>query len=114
MPGRSVRPGTKRWGAGSRFSPTKPLPTSPDRPRPKIVRARPEATWLTAKTTVSSANSSRHQGADGQDARQGADERRARHVGGREAAGRAHHHHALDAEVQHARSLGHEFADARR
>jgi len=36
-------------------SPTKPAPISPDRPMPKIVSARPAATWLTASPSVSPA-----------------------------------------------------------
>ena len=41
------------------------------------------------------------------------DEGRAGEIGAREAAGRAHDHHALDAEIEHARALDHEFAGRR-
>src|SRR5208283_3378678 len=36
-------------------SPTNPAPISPDRPIPKMVSARPAATWLTASPSVSAA-----------------------------------------------------------
>src|ERR1700722_12031129 len=39
-------------GAGTIFSPTKPAPIRPDRPMPRIVSARPVATWLTARPSV--------------------------------------------------------------
>src|SRR5882757_2024688 len=39
-------------------SPTKPAPIRPDRPIPRIVSARPEATWLTARPSVIRANTS--------------------------------------------------------
>src|SRR5882724_9083387 len=50
--GISVRPGMYRCGAGVIFSPTKPAPIRPDRPMPRIVSARPVATWLTARPSV--------------------------------------------------------------
>src|SRR6266436_5307457 len=50
--GMSVRPGMYRCGAGVIFSPTKPAPIRPDRPMPRIVSARPVATWLTARPSV--------------------------------------------------------------
>src|SRR5229473_4684389 len=50
--GMSVRPGMWRCGAGVIFSPTKPAPIRPDRPMPRIVSARPVATWLTARPSV--------------------------------------------------------------
>src|SRR6516164_8969689 len=48
----SVRPGIWRWGAGVMRSPTNPAPIRPDRPTPRIVKARPVATWLTASPSV--------------------------------------------------------------
>src|SRR6202171_4573230 len=50
--GISVRPGMRRCAAGVIFSPTKPAPIRPDRPMPRIVSARPVATWLTARPSV--------------------------------------------------------------
>src|ERR1700743_1317196 len=50
--GLGVRPGIYRCGAGVIRSPTKPAPISPDRPIPKIVSARPDATWLTARPSA--------------------------------------------------------------
>src|ERR1700687_387620 len=50
--GISVRPGMRRCGAGVILSPTKPAPIRPDSPMPRIVSARPEATWLTASPSV--------------------------------------------------------------
>src|SRR5260370_7715703 len=47
-----VRPGMKKCGAGVIFPPTKPAPIRPDRPMPRIVSARPVATWLTARPSV--------------------------------------------------------------
>src|ERR1700730_13962445 len=47
-----VRPGMGRRGAGTIFSPTKPAPIRPDSPTPRIVSARPVATWLTARPSV--------------------------------------------------------------
>src|SRR3954470_3971945 len=38
--------------------PTKPAPISPDRPTPKMVSARPVATWLTARPSAISAKTS--------------------------------------------------------
>src|SRR5882757_1210934 len=54
--GRSVRPGMYRCGAGVIFSPTKPAPIRPERPMPRMVSARPAATWLTASPSVNNAN----------------------------------------------------------
>src|SRR5258708_7742649 len=48
----SVSPGIWRCGAGVILSPTKPAPIRPDRPIPRIVSARPVATWLTARPSV--------------------------------------------------------------
>ncbi len=45
------------------------------------------------------------------DAREDPDIGRARHLRGGEGKHGAHHHHALDAEVQHARAFGDEFAE---
>src|SRR5260221_4500768 len=50
--GISVRPGMRRCGAGVILSPTKPAPIRPDSPMPRIVSARPVATWLTARPRV--------------------------------------------------------------
>src|SRR5229473_2330 len=50
--GMSVRPGMWRCGAVVILSPTKPAPIRPDRPMPRIVSARPVATWLTARPSV--------------------------------------------------------------
>src|SRR5580692_1190623 len=51
----SVRPGMVRCGAGVIRSPTKPAPIRPEMPMPRIVKARPVATWLTARPSVISA-----------------------------------------------------------
>src|SRR6266478_1474412 len=56
--GISVRPGIPRCGAGVIRSPTKPAPIRPDTPMPRMVSARPVATWLTARPSVISANTS--------------------------------------------------------
>src|SRR6202161_902235 len=50
--GMSVRPGMKRCGAALIRSPTKPAPISPERPTPRMVKASPVATWLTASPSV--------------------------------------------------------------
>src|SRR3979490_731772 len=50
--GMSVSPGMWRCGAGVILSPTKPAPIRPDSPMPRIVSARPVATWLTARPSV--------------------------------------------------------------
>src|SRR6202022_3278458 len=50
--GISVRTGMRRCGAVVIFSPTKRAPIRPDRPMPRIVSARPVATWLTARPSV--------------------------------------------------------------
>src|SRR5882724_10492035 len=42
----------RRCGAVVMRSPTKPAPIRPDRPTPRIVNARPVATWLTASPSV--------------------------------------------------------------
>ena len=47
-----------RCGAGAIRSPTKPAPIRPDSPTPKMVSARPVATWLTASPSVSAAKTS--------------------------------------------------------
>src|SRR3984885_2751816 len=51
----SVRPGMLRCGAGVILSPTKPAPIRPERPTPRMVKASPVATWLTARPSVISA-----------------------------------------------------------
>ena len=76
---------------------------------PRMVSARPVATWLTASPSVISAKISDISDAGG-DAAQRADDDRAGEPGAAKAAGRAHDHHALDAEVEHAGAFGHEFA----
>src|SRR5580704_7363353 len=53
--GMPVRPGMVRCGAGAMRSPTKPAPIRPDNPMPRMVSARPVATWLTASPSVISA-----------------------------------------------------------
>src|SRR3954465_4316735 len=53
--GISVRPGIYRCGASEIFSPTKREPIRPERPMPRMVSARPVATWLTASPSVISA-----------------------------------------------------------
>ena len=55
----------------------------------------------------------RRQRRTGEDAAQRADQRRSAQIGAGEAAGRAHDHHALDAEIEHARALDHQFARRR-
>src|SRR5246127_4062152 len=55
MSGMSVRPGMLRCAAGVMRSPTKPAPIRPDNPTPRMVSARPVATWLTARPSVISA-----------------------------------------------------------
>src|SRR5882724_928192 len=50
--GMSVRPGMRSFPAGVIFSPTKRAPIRPDRPTPRMVSARPVATWLTASPSV--------------------------------------------------------------
>src|SRR5258707_7728567 len=56
--GISVRPGMRRCGAGAIRSPTKPAPIRPDSPMPRMVSARPVATWFTARPSVIAANTS--------------------------------------------------------
>ena len=74
--------------------------------------ARPEATWLALRTTVRRPNrAERARPAAGPGRR--AHQRRAGLHRHREAGGRAQHHHALDAEVEHAGALGDEFAERR-
>src|SRR5947209_188123 len=51
----SVRPGIVRCAAGVMRSPTKPAPIRPDRPTPRMVSAKPDATWLTASPSAISA-----------------------------------------------------------
>src|ERR1700761_3712716 len=50
--GMPVRPGRSRCPAGVMRSPVKRAPISPDNPVPRMVSARPEATWLTARPRV--------------------------------------------------------------
>ncbi len=52
----------------------------------------------------------RRQGRAGENAAQRADQRRPRHIGAGEAAGRADDHHSLDAEIEHAGTLDHQLA----
>ena len=54
--GRSLRPGTCSFGMPGPGTPTKASPISAERPRPKRVSARPEATWLATNTRVRSEN----------------------------------------------------------
>src|SRR6266404_3907217 len=56
MNGKPVRIGMSRLGAEVIFSPTKPAPIRPERPMPRMVSARPAATWLTASPSVNNAN----------------------------------------------------------
>src|SRR5580692_6249243 len=51
-PGRSVRNGKLRCCTSTIFSPTKPAPIRPESPTPRMVSARPVATWLTARPSV--------------------------------------------------------------
>src|ERR1700759_2682910 len=50
--GISVKPGICRCAAGVILSPTNPAPIRPDSPTPRMVRAKPVATWLTARPSV--------------------------------------------------------------
>src|SRR5579885_1237928 len=52
----SESPATCSFGAGSRRAPTKPAPASPEIPMPRMVSARPEATWFAASPSTISAN----------------------------------------------------------
>src|SRR6516225_9652218 len=52
------RPEMSRCAAGVMRSPTKPAPIRPERPTPRMVKARPVATWLTASPSVISAKAS--------------------------------------------------------
>ena len=85
---------------------------SPESPRPRSVSARPVATWLETRMSVRTPNSAamRHTGSDGCEIRR---DRGAGEEGCAEAADRAHHHHALDAEIEDARAFGHQFAQRR-
>ena len=77
---------------------------------PKIVSARPVATWFASSESVSTPNASAIRSAGeraGGDAEPGA----AGGHGDREGGHRAGQHHALDAEVEHARLLDHELAE---
>ena len=79
---------------------------------PKMVKARPVATWLASSVRVStpkpSAITSPAAGA-GEDPQRGA----AGDDGNAEGGDGAHQHHALDAEVEDAGLLDHQFAERR-
>ena len=98
--------------------PTKPAPISDERPMPKIVSARPVATWLEPSVSTSTANSI-DEAAPARAAHEDAEPRRQRadavaiSQGDGEAGHRADQHHALDAEIEHAALLDHEFAGRR-
>ena len=94
--------------------PTKPAPIRALRPMPKIVRARPVATWLASRVSVSTAKISASAACPpGPPA---AMPRMALPVRQRdgEAGDGADQHHALDTEIEHAGALHHELADRRR
>ena len=77
-----------------------------------MVSARPAATWLARKLKARKPNSAakvaaRHgRGSDRQRQAAGL-------AGGRKGRKGANHHHALDAQIEHAGSLGNEFAGCR-
>src|SRR3954447_2591292 len=50
------KPGISSLGIVSRLLPTKPAPISSERPSPRMVSARPDATWLAASHSVMKAN----------------------------------------------------------
>src|SRR4029079_13545136 len=106
----SVRPGMERCIAGLMRSPTKPAPIRPDRPMPRMVSARPVATWLTASPSAISAKitdiavraTEPERLCAGHIPNPRATKVGAGRPGPAKAAGRADDHHAFDAEVEHA------------
>ena len=79
---------------------------------PRMVSARPVATWLTASPSVSAPKTA-DIATPATMPQQRADQGRAGEIGAGKAAGRAHDHHALDAEIEHAGALDDEFAGRR-
>ena len=90
--------------------PTKLSPIMPERPRPRMVSDRPVATWLVATLSVRNPNSSENTAPARMPASTPSQGEPVSRRGG-EAADRAHDHHALDAEIEHAGALDDEFAE---
>ena len=89
--------------------PTKLSPIMPERPRPSSVSARPVATWLVTSVSVRKPNSSENS-APTMIAANDAEPGRAGGERDGETGHRAHDHHALDAEVEHAGALDDQLA----
>ena len=99
----SLRPGIRMDQSASRASPEWLLPTNALKPTPKIVRARPEATWLATRVIVRKAKTSAipvpRQQSDTDPEPRAAGLRRYR-----EGRDRTYEHHAFHAEVKDSRS----------
>ena len=100
------------FGSGGDGAADKAGAEQPDRPTPKRVSARPVATWLAASVSVSSAKSAASAAPAGTPRRTPSEWLPVASCAG-EAADRAHQHHALDAEIEHAGALDDEFAERR-
>ena len=104
--------GNGACGAGTILLPTKPAPIRPESPTPRIVSARPVATWLAARPSVRTPKTPPAP-APARMPQSAPTRVEPRDVGAGEAAGGADDHHALDAEIEHAGALDDQFAGRR-
>ncbi len=84
----------------------------PESPRPNSVNARPEATWLATKISVTTAKSAAMI-MPATIAGEHAERRIAGIEGDREGGDRPHRHHAFHAEIEDAGALRHQLAERR-